>query len=224
MTGALTASPNIWGTLDTEPQIPSAYAPGVVEEFVGPSRSSPPESASAIVANSFGGFLERFNPVSVISYPISVIGSAMGESVREVGKMIDIGKIIEIGRAAGLEKVLSPEQLAILGINSPEFYSVVNAVGTAVQPVDQVRSQATRVNKQFPSLWYVNFPKNMSSHDVNLVRQYRQNMLDFRSWSSQKWWEEVSRRCGAPDNISQRVQQSKEFAKIACEDMVKMSW
>jgi hypothetical protein len=113
----------------------------------------------------------------------------------------------------------------MLGINSSQFYSIVGgAVGVTAQPVQQTVAQAVKINKEFPSLWLINFPKHMDPQHVALLHRFRQNMADFRSWSSQKWWEEVARRDGVPDDMFQRARQSKLFAQIACEDMCKMSW
>lgn len=142
-----------------------------------------------------------------------------------VGSVIDINQIIKAVQGAGLAQVITPEQAAMLGINSSQFYSIVGgAVGVTAPPVEQTVAQAIKINKEFPSLWFVNFPKHMEAQQVAMVHRFRQNMTDFRSWSSQKWWEEVARRDGVPDDIFQRARQSKLFAQIACEDMCKMSW
>jgi len=113
---------------------------------------------------------------------------------------------------------------ALLSVNSPSFYSVIGAAMVAMQPMGAIVAQAQEVNKDYPSLWYLNFPRNLSEHNKEVVQLYRQSMLDFRSWSSGKWWQEVNRRYGNPSDMVARVQQSKEFATIACEDSVKMSW
>ncbi|USP74612.1 hypothetical protein yc1106_01886 [Curvularia clavata] len=142
-----------------------------------------------------------------------------------IGTLIDINQIIKAVQGAGLAQVITPEQAAMLGINSSQFYSIVGgAVGVTAPPVEQTVAQAVKINKEFPSLWFVNFPRHMESQQVAMVHRFRQNMTDFRSWSSQKWWEEVARRDGVPDDMFQRARQSKLFAQIACEDMCKMSW
>ncbi|KAH6614419.1 hypothetical protein B0J18DRAFT_300244 [Chaetomium sp. MPI-SDFR-AT-0129] len=116
-------------------------------------------------------------------------------------------------------------ELARLGLNSPDFYSAIGAVtGGLVSSATAIAALAKRVSHDFPTLWYVNFPHNMSAADAELVARHRESMLDFRSWSSKKWWEEVDRRYGRVDDTVARLSQSKEFAEIAFEDMVKMSW
>lgn len=116
-------------------------------------------------------------------------------------------------------------ELARLGLNSPDFYSAIGAVTGSLAPsIGAIVDLAQRVSHDFPTLWYVNFPHNMSAADAEMVARHRESMLDFRSWSSKKWWEEVDRRYGRVDDTVARLSQSKEFAEIAFEDMVKMSW
>lgn len=195
VTGTLTSCPNIWGDLKVEPQLP----PEALHAVAGLVVKNNASSAASIMGRNlpWEQFARRGAPVRF----------APGAFTPPIGIVPNIGSMLN------------------LGWNTPQFYSAIGvAVAVQAQVVQQVAAQAQEINKEYPSLWYVNFPKQMSSHDADMVQRYRQSMLDFRSWSSMKWWQEVSRRFGNPGDMIQRVQQSKEFAKIACEDMVKMSW
>jgi hypothetical protein len=116
--------------------------------------------------------------------------------------------------------------IARLAINSHEFYCVIGP-GVAIQaapPPQAIATQAQGAHRDFLSQWYVNFPHTMSRHDAEVVQRSRKSMTSFRSWSSMKWWEEVGRHFGVADEAIQRALQRKQFAQIACEDMIKMSW
>ncbi|GAB0138924.1 hypothetical protein EsDP_00007144 [Epichloe bromicola] len=126
-----------------------------------------------------------------------------------------------------LESLFGPvlnQVFATLGFNSSQFYTAIGIAFPTLIPPQQIAAQAQEVHDECPTLWYVKFPKNVSSQDIGKIEDYRQSMLDFRSWLTAKWWNEVNRRHGNPDDFTQRVEQSKEFAKITCEDMVKVSW
>lgn len=194
VTGALTACPNIWGDLKVEPQLPPEAMAAVAGLVVKNS------------ASSVAGIVGRNQPWEQFAR-------------RGVAVRMAPGAFTPIGIAPGIGNTLN------LGWNTPQFYSAIGiAAAVQAQVAQKVAAQANEINKEYPSLWYVNFPKHMSSHDADMVQRYRQSMLDFRSWSSMKWWQEVNRRFGNPGDMIQRVQQSKDFARIACEDMVKMSW
>jgi hypothetical protein len=167
----------------------------------------------------------------IINASVGAVGGAVsGTITRAIVAQIpadlipSIAEIVQGARAGGVAIPL--DQIARLTVNSPEFYCVVGAVAAATPAAlpDVIVTQAQGAQRDFPSLWYVNFPHNMSGHDVEAVRKNRKSMTDFRSWSSKKWWEEVGRRFGVADEAIQRARQSKQFAEIACEDMVKMSW
>jgi len=155
-----------------------------------------------------------------------VTGVITGQNPAEIiaGLIPSIAEIVQASRSGAF--AIPPDQLARLAVNSPEFYCVVGAVVAAIPaaPPHVILTQAQGAQRDFPSLWYVNFPHIMSGHDVEAVKRSRKSMTDFRSWSSKKWWEEVGRRFGVADEAIQRARQSKQFAEIACEDMVKMSW
>lgn len=215
--GALTTAPKFPFSISIEPDLSSVHddsPPGPGDEQVLESER---------VVNGFGIF------DSIIDSAVNVVA---GVAIGGIGKLpigiispMDVDQIINVGRGGGLFPVLTPQQVAKLGINSDLFYCVVgSAVPAQAPPVQQTAASAVKVNKDFPSLWFVNFPKKMAAQDVAMVRQYRQNMTDFRSWSSQKWWEEVARRDGTPNDVMQRARQSKIFAQMAVEDMLKMSW
>ncbi|KAH7153628.1 hypothetical protein EDB81DRAFT_882564 [Dactylonectria macrodidyma] len=205
--GALTSCPDIWASLETEPQ---------------PQTPAPSNGTAAMAINSLPFFANA---------ALAEAAAALRQQgpLRAVGGSLSSVFVPGLGQISvpGLGPVFGPalEQIfANIGFNSDQFYTAIGASIAAAQPIGQVAAQARQVNDECPSLWYVNFPKNLSPQVADKVGQYRQSMLDFRSWSTAKWWKEVNRRHGNPNDFTQRVQQSKEFAKIACEDMVKMSW
>ncbi|KAJ4176102.1 hypothetical protein NW755_014608 [Fusarium falciforme] len=196
--GTLTSCPDIWADLELEPR-------------PRPRPSSPSNAPAAMVINGFPSFARALPSWT------DVTGAVVAAATKALGQQ---GlKAAESEFAPVLQQVF-----ATLGFNSNVFYTAIGVALPDPQPIQQVAAQARQVNEECPSLWYVNFPKSLSVQDAQKVRDYRQSMQDFRSWSSAKWWNEVNRRQGIPDDFTKRVLQSKEFAKIACEDMVKMSW
>ncbi|KAK2013311.1 hypothetical protein LZ32DRAFT_658111 [Colletotrichum eremochloae] len=166
-----------------------------------------------------------------VPYLGGVFNAGVGQLVNAIGGANPPASIMAFRSAAEIvqavragTRAIPLDQIARLGVNSNEFYCIIGAKAQAAAPAHVIATQAHSVQSDFPSLWYVNFPHIMSGHDVELVRRSRKSMADFRSWSSKKWWEEVARRFGVADDAIQRARQSKEFAQIACEDMVKMSW
>ncbi|CAN9443139.1 unnamed protein product [Alternaria alternata] len=218
ITGPLTRAPNFLFLLDTERVLETTQKDG--------DANTDDVDESKRVVTGFG-FLGPIGDL-VTGAVTDAVKAAVGINPVAAGVDINqINQIIKMAQSAGLSaaRVITPEQAAMLGINSSQFYSIIGgAVGMTAQPVQQTVAQAVKINKDFPSLWFVNFPKHMKSQDVDLVHRSRQNMTDFRSWSSQKWWEEVARRDGVAQDMFQRARQSKLFAKVACEDMCKMSW
>ncbi|KAK4174515.1 hypothetical protein QBC36DRAFT_243130 [Triangularia setosa] len=201
--GTLTSAPSIVDRLVLEPQIAEDEGPVVNSMFF-----SFPDLGD-IINTGIG----------------AAAGAITGQKPADI--IAALSSIADIVQAARVGTVAIPlDQIVRLAINSPEFYSAVGAVAGAIPaaPPHVIATQAQGVHQDFPSHWYVNFPHVMSGHDTEAVKRNRKSMTDFRSWSSKKWWEEVSRRFGVADEAIQRARQSKQFAEIACEDMVKMSW
>lgn len=63
----------------------------------------------------------------------------------------------------------------------------------ASNPVD-IAALAGSVSKDFPSIWFVNFPINLSGDQKLKLQKYQQDVLDYRSWSSLHWWNAVFQR------------------------------
>lgn len=204
----LTSAPSIVGQLVTEPLIADDEGPIVNSIFSGiPGLGEIIDASVVAVSRAVTGVITGQNPNDVIA-----------------GIIPSIAEIVQASRAGTLAIPL--DQMARLAVNSPEFYCVVGAVAAAspVAPPHVIATRAQGAQRDFPSLWYVNFPHIMSGYEVEAVKRNRKSMTNFRSWSSKKWWEEVGRRFGVADEAIQRARQSKQFAEIACEDMVKMSW
>ncbi|KAK0732172.1 hypothetical protein B0H67DRAFT_640471 [Lasiosphaeris hirsuta] len=199
-TSTLASAPSILDRLATEPPIEDDGGPVVNSMFGIPGLDDVIRGGLEIV-------IGRRNPAEVLP---SIMPS--------------IGELVQALRAGGVP--IPMDQIARLGINSPEFYCIIGA-GAAVPPAAPphvIVTKAQGAHRDCPSLWYVNFPRVVSGADADAVRRSRKSMMNFRSWSSRKWWEEVGRRYGIADDPVQLASQSKQFAEIACEDMVKMSW
>ncbi|KAK3348692.1 hypothetical protein B0T25DRAFT_569367 [Lasiosphaeria hispida] len=204
----LTSAPSIVGQLVIEPPIADEQGPVVNSMFFGI-----PDLGEIVNAG-----------VGAVSgaVPEAITGQNLADII--AGLIPSIAEIVQAARAGTVAVPL--DQIARLAVDSPQFYCVVGAIAAAATPAAPphvVATQAQGAQRDFPSLWYVNFPHIMSEHDVEAVRRNRKSMTDFRSWPSKKWWEEVGRRFGVADEAIQRASQSKQFAEIACEDMVKMS-
>lgn len=109
---------------------------------------------------------------------------AAAAALRQQGPLravqVPVGSVL----VPGLGPIFAPalEQVfANLGFDSNQFYTAIGASIPAAQPIRQVAAQARQVNEECPSLWYVNFPKNLPPQAADKVREYRQSMLDFRS-------------------------------------------
>lgn len=211
---ALTSAPSILDRLETEPTIQ--------DDGEGP------------VTNGMFSFIDDIargvqSVVQDVGNVVQDVGNAVESVVRRPVEDLQraliptIGEIIGQLRDGGVP--ISMDQIARLGLNSSEFYSVIgagNAVSVAAPMT--ISNKASGAHRDCPSMWYVNFPRQMSGADTEAVSRSRKAMTEFRSWSSRKWWEEVGRRSGFADDPVQLAGQSKQFAEIACEDMVKMSW
>ncbi|KAK1760125.1 hypothetical protein QBC47DRAFT_408232 [Echria macrotheca] len=141
-----------------------------------------------------------------------------------------VRELVQAMRAGGVP--IPAQALALLNQNTADFYSVIGAGSSAVVSVSVDVDVIAALHRECPSVWYVNIPHPSVSGgggggvvDEEAVRRSRAGVKDFRSWSSKKWWEEVARRYGGlPDDPLLQVLRSKQFAEIACQDMVKMSW
>ncbi|KAF5667163.1 hypothetical protein FHETE_5866 [Fusarium heterosporum] len=205
VTGTLASCPDLWAKLKTEPhsQLQSALKASI---------ESPP--MHAIAASNLPSFVKT---------AAGVINTTLQQHAMVGAIQTSFGPIYSFALANQFGPVLN-QVFATMGYNSSQFYTAIGIAIPAIVSIQQLAVQAQEVHDECPSLWYVNFPTNLSSQDIDKIGDYRQSMLDFRSWSTAKWWNEVNRRHGNPDDFTQRVEQSKEFANIAVEDMVRMSW
>ncbi|QMW26471.1 hypothetical protein G4B84_001716, partial [Aspergillus flavus NRRL3357] len=104
-------------------------------------------------------------------------------------------------------------------ISDPFF----GGVPRTLMPGD-IAAQAANVSKDFPSVWFVNFPPSLSGDQKQRLEQYQQEVLDYRSWSSLQWWEAVFRQIPpGPDKLT-KMMQSRELAKVAYIDMKRTPW
>ncbi|KAE8356258.1 hypothetical protein BDV28DRAFT_127285 [Aspergillus coremiiformis] len=92
------------------------------------------------------------------------------------------------------------------------------------QSPSDIASQAKSVSSDYPSVWFINFPQNLSGDQQQKLQQYQQDILEYRSWSSLKWWTEVFQRIPPSSNSLVRLMQSRELAKLACIDMRNTPW
>jgi len=94
----------------------------------------------------------------------------------------------------------------------------------AIRTVAAIAAQANTISTTFPSVWFVNFPMNSTAEQKETLREYQQDVLDFRSWSSLKWWSLVFERIPKANSSDLQRMQSSEFASIACSDMKALPW
>jgi hypothetical protein len=176
ITGPLTKAPKLSFGLDTERVLETT------EHDEDANTDEVDESERVVTGFGFFGSIG-----DIVTSAVNTAVKAAVDVNSGVGSVVDINQIIKAAQGAGLAQIITPEQAAMLGINSSQFYSIVGgAMDVTAQPVQQTVAQAIKINKEFPSLWFVDFPKHTESQDVDVVHRFRQNMTDFRSWSSQE--------------------------------------
>jgi hypothetical protein len=125
----------------------------------------------------------------------------------------------------------SKEEIPVRGEEPADYLLPPIGIGGPLAPnvplnssLSEIAAQATNVSKDFPSVWFVNFPTSLSGDQKRELQQYQQEVLDYRSWSSLNWWREVFRRFPPSDSKESKIQQSRELAKIAYLNMKETSW
>lgn len=93
----------------------------------------------------------------------------------------------------------------------------------AQRPSD-IAAQAANISTDFPSVWFVNFPPSLSGSQKQQLAAYKQEVLDYRSWSSLQWWESVFRRIPPGPDRETKMMQSRELATVAYIHMKKTPW
>ncbi|KAJ6050156.1 uncharacterized protein N7446_005602 [Penicillium canescens] len=88
----------------------------------------------------------------------------------------------------------------------------------------QIAAQADNVSRLFPPVLFINFPASLPQGLQKKLQGNLQSLLDFRSWSSLRWWDGVF--CQLPPSEDEWVQfkQSLLLVKYASEDMKKTLW
>ncbi|KAI4956700.1 hypothetical protein J4E91_000913 [Alternaria rosae] len=87
-------------------------------------------------------------------------------------------------------------------------------ITSPISTIAQVAIRARAIANDHEPIWFVNFPPNLSSSEKVLLQEYMQEVLNFRSWSSLKWWAEVFTRIPSNGTVTVQIQQSSEFARI----------
>ena len=90
--------------------------------------------------------------------------------------------------------------------------------------IAQVAMRAKAIANDYEPIWFVNFPPSLSSSEKVILEEYMQEVLNFRSWSSLKWWAEVFQKIPSNGDVAVQIRQSSEFARIAYRDMISMPW
>ncbi|OJJ45174.1 hypothetical protein ASPZODRAFT_38129, partial [Penicilliopsis zonata CBS 506.65] len=90
-------------------------------------------------------------------------------------------------------------------------------------PIGIVAS-AKSIWKEFPSIWYVNFEVSISDEHRAQLQDYQQNVLDYLSWASVNWWEEVFDLIPPGNNEEVKRSQTTALARIAYQDMTGTPW
>lgn len=93
-------------------------------------------------------------------------------------------------------------------------------------PSLDVVANALEVGRSHPTVWFANFPRELTDSQKALLQQHEQNMLDYRCYSSLKWWGEVFQKLPPSNDSDAEVSraQSQEFGKTAWEEMKTTSW
>ncbi|KZM24110.1 hypothetical protein ST47_g4743 [Ascochyta rabiei] len=98
-------------------------------------------------------------------------------------------------------------------------------LGSGIPIIAQVAVRATAIAANFAPIWFVNFPPALSGAEQSLLREYMKEILDFRSWSSLKWWADAFGNVpSSGEGAAIMMQQSSEFARMAFRDLVQMPW
>jgi hypothetical protein len=90
--------------------------------------------------------------------------------------------------------------------------------------IAQVAIRAKAIANDYEPIWFVNFPPSLQSSEKVILEEYMQEVLNFRSWSSLKWWAEVFTKIPSNGDVTVQIQQSSEFARIAYRDIINMPW
>ena len=97
-------------------------------------------------------------------------------------------------------------------------------ITSPISTIAQVAIRAQAIANDHEPIWFVNFPPNLSSSEKVVLQEYMQEVLNFRSWSSLKWWAEVFARIPSNGTVTVQIQQSSEFARVAYRDMITTPW
>ncbi|EED20826.1 conserved hypothetical protein [Talaromyces stipitatus ATCC 10500] len=92
--------------------------------------------------------------------------------------------------------------------------------------IEQVVGRAQDISNNFPPVWYVNFPadRDMTESMRESLRQHSQAILDFKCWSSLKWWSNVFQLVPTNDHPLNKLIQSGLFVQIAMMDLPQTPW
>ena len=91
-----------------------------------------------------------------------------------------------------------------LGVLPPSTFDAINALATKDirktdnEIVEKGRQDATEA----PSIWFVNFLPKLGSAQTKLLKEYMEEVLDYRSWTSRIWLRTVSNTDQVPQDGS----------------------
>lgn len=88
----------------------------------------------------------------------------------------------------------------------------------------QVAGRANTITNTFPPVWYVNFPTQMTDSQREALRKNTQAMMDFKCWSSLKWWAIVFHHIPSSNDAYNKMQQSGLFVQVASKDLAELPW
>ncbi|KAF3761666.1 hypothetical protein M406DRAFT_358073 [Cryphonectria parasitica EP155] len=133
------------------------------------------------------------------------------------GELMRCPDIFRARQAVAFESEMKTETL------SADVLGSLNGVALAF-PLLGAQAVAGAISSDHQPIWFVNFPLELSASVQNSLRDYQQVVLDFRCWSSLKWWTEVFTRIPVSDDPLTKIKQTSEFAMVACRDMTQMPW
>ncbi|EEA22638.1 hypothetical protein EYB25_005416 [Talaromyces marneffei] len=109
---------------------------------------------------------------------------------------------------------------------SSELFQGLSSIQPQPTVIGQVVGRAHDISKDFPPVWYVNFPANrdMTESQRESLQQHQQAIMDFKCWASLKWWANVFQILPTDDSPFNKLAQSGLFVTIAMMDLPQISW
>ncbi|KAE8356260.1 hypothetical protein BDV28DRAFT_127289 [Aspergillus coremiiformis] len=116
-----------------------------------------------------------------------------------------------------------------LGESPPPTYDAINAAASSsssdISDKD-VADKAVSDAKEIPSIWFVNFPTQQAAAQQAALKEYTQEIQDYRCWASLIWWRTVYANPQIPQDGSKEsiAARSAYAAKVGVHHMKQTPW